>query len=302
MGKKALIISGGGSYGAYGAGTIAALNKDYDLVGGISTGALITPLAALKEWDRLKEGYTSTNQYDVFDHKWYLPNPVNKKGKINVAAIIMSLLRSKPTVGTTNALRKTIGKFFTYEDFLRLKESKKEIIVGAQNIKEVPSKLHYFSLSDMEYNEKGYEDFKDWMWASTSVPFLTTIVDKENGLWVDGGLTELVPFELAAKGNTYSEIDVIIHRRKEYDLKPAGVRNVVQNVDVTMDAMRYDIEFENLYNRAKAVAKKGKKVRFYYIENGNNMGSSMLFNSQTMKKWWEDGYATAFDESRILNF
>ncbi len=51
---RAAVISGGGSMGAYGAGTLAALNKDYDLVCGVSTGALMSPLVALKKWDILK--------------------------------------------------------------------------------------------------------------------------------------------------------------------------------------------------------------------------------------------------------
>jgi predicted acylesterase/phospholipase RssA len=56
--KKGLIISGGGAFGAYGVGTLASLNKDYDIVAGISTGALMGSLVALKKFDVLKEAYT----------------------------------------------------------------------------------------------------------------------------------------------------------------------------------------------------------------------------------------------------
>ena len=65
--KRGLVISGGGAWGAFGAGTIAALNKKYDVIGGISTGALMSPLVALNEFDILKKAYTSVSDKDIFD-------------------------------------------------------------------------------------------------------------------------------------------------------------------------------------------------------------------------------------------
>ena len=67
--KKGLAVSGGGAHGAFGAGTLAGLNKDYDIAAGISTGALMTPLVLLKDFDRLKEAYTSVTDKDIFDLK-----------------------------------------------------------------------------------------------------------------------------------------------------------------------------------------------------------------------------------------
>lgn len=61
-----LAISGGGSNGAYGAGVLvgwtqAGNRPDFDIVTGVSTGALTAPFAYLgKDWDRrLTEAYTS---------------------------------------------------------------------------------------------------------------------------------------------------------------------------------------------------------------------------------------------------
>lgn len=62
-----LAISGGGSNGAYGAGVLVGWTErgsrpDFDIVTGVSTGALTAPFAYLgKDWDRrLTEAYTST--------------------------------------------------------------------------------------------------------------------------------------------------------------------------------------------------------------------------------------------------
>lgn len=68
IGRKVnvLAISGGGSNGAYGAGVLVGWTEagdrpDFDIVTGVSTGALTAPFAFLgKDWDRrLTEAYTS---------------------------------------------------------------------------------------------------------------------------------------------------------------------------------------------------------------------------------------------------
>ena len=52
-GKKALVISGGGSKGAWAGGAIQYLlegkEKDYDLYVGTSTGSLLYPLSSIRE-------------------------------------------------------------------------------------------------------------------------------------------------------------------------------------------------------------------------------------------------------------
>ena len=63
---RALVLSGGGAGGAFGAGALVGLSRrqerpQYDVVTGVSTGALIAPFAFLgPEWDsQLTEAFTS---------------------------------------------------------------------------------------------------------------------------------------------------------------------------------------------------------------------------------------------------
>jgi predicted acylesterase/phospholipase RssA len=63
---RALVLSGGGAGGAFGAGALVGLSRrqerpQYDVVTGVSTGALIAPFAFLgSEWDsQLTEAFTS---------------------------------------------------------------------------------------------------------------------------------------------------------------------------------------------------------------------------------------------------
>lgn len=74
-----LLISGGGDKGAYGAGllngwTDAGDRPDFKLVTGISTGALIAPLAFLgPDYDHiLREGYTNISAEDIAESRGFL--------------------------------------------------------------------------------------------------------------------------------------------------------------------------------------------------------------------------------------
>lgn len=304
--NTALVLSTGGAWGAFGAGTLARMDKKYDIVAGISTGAMMSPLAALGEHDLLKEAYTSVTDKNIFDKNWYRPNPITKKGKINIFAVIYSLLFQKNSLATSVAMRKTIDTFVKQEHYDRLIDEGKIVIVGAQNLREKPSQIHYF---DVQKNT--FEDFKDWMWASASAPFYTSLGNKEwtdkngnthMGQWTDGGLTELVAMEEVFKRGA-KEIDVIVHKsypKPNYDNGDAD--SLIDNLVRSIDAMRYDIEFEYLMEKAKYFATKRKtKTNIYFLPRKLS-DSAMMFNKKQMEQWWQEGYDTALDENRIIRF
>jgi hypothetical protein len=303
--KRGLLISGGGSWGAFGGGTLARINGDYETIIGVSTGSLLAPLAALKEWELLKEGYTSVNNDNIFDKYWYKPLPINSRGNLNPLAIAISLLLGEKTVCTSNAMRKTIDTFFPEKYFNELRVLKKEILVGTQNLAQVPSKIHYFSSLDVNY-----EEFKDWMWCSASFPFFTSLVKKgwqsnsgafHVGNWSDGGISDLIGIDqLMMKG--YKEIDIVLHRSHIIEkLEGNIIHNLMDNFTANINAMRYEIEFEYFYERIKRLNKQGAKVTVYWLPRklSNNC---MVFNQEEMLSWWEEGYNTAFDANRVEVF
>ena len=67
--KPALVVSGGGSKGAFAVGAIRyireRLNVDFGLVAGTSTGAAIAPLVVTDELDMLERFYTSVHDRDI---------------------------------------------------------------------------------------------------------------------------------------------------------------------------------------------------------------------------------------------
>jgi predicted acylesterase/phospholipase RssA len=307
--KKGLVVSGGGDWGAFGAGTLAALNKDYDIAAGISTGALMTPLALLGEHDRLKEAYTTTTPKDIFDLKWYKPKPIKKNGKINMWSIIWALIWGNPSLATTNAMRKHIDKFMKSSDYARLLMKHKEVLVGCQNYQETPSNVHFFS----NKIEK-FEDFKDWMWFSANYTLACSIVQKEwtpdplfpnkkyMGQWADGGATEVIPLKPIVDAGC-TEIDVIIHRPIPTQQYETGkINNLIEYVEGTFSAMRHDIEFEGLFETCEHMAKEhGVTSKLYFLPRrlGRN---SLVFNKKQMTEWWEEAYRTVDDPDKLIIF
>lgn len=303
MGKKAVVISGGGSWGAYGAGTLTRIDEDYDTVVGISTGALMSPFVALKEWEILKTAYTSITQDNIFDNCWYKFKPISKKGKIRKFPIIWSLLLGDKSVATSKNLKKLIDLYLSEYLFNKIITSNKEVWVGSQNYAENPSKLHFFNSKN-----ETFDDYKEWMWCSANAPFFTSLVKKSwqdeygnfhVGQWTDGGLTELVALDQVMKSGKYDEIHIIIHRNKvEHVYEGHKVTNLIENITRGIQAMRYDIEYEHFYNKINKLNEMGTTVKIWWLPRKLSP-NALLFEEKLMTEWWEEGYDTAFDENRV---
>ena len=112
--KRALVISGGGSKGAFAVGILRRLRflfptLHFDIIVGTSTGALISPLAALKEIDLLEEIYTTqTTENIVTTHR--LGDRLNQK-----------------SIYTVEPLWQIIKKYMTDEKYLEIKQSGTDI-------------------------------------------------------------------------------------------------------------------------------------------------------------------------------
>jgi len=300
--KRAAIISGGGSWGAYGGGTLARLNNDYDTVIGVSTGALMSPFVALKEWDMLKLAYTTMTEKNVFDGYWYKGRPISKTGKVRRLTTIISLILGQDSIGTSNALKKMINYHFTENYFDELQIKNKEVLVGTQNYSEIPSKVHYFSSA-----RENFEDFKYWIWCSANFPFLTTLLKKSwkdsdgnfhIGKWSDGGLTDLISVELLLE-KSFDVVDIVLHKPKlTYRFDGKRIHGLLDNVNASISAMRHNIEFELLYNKIDKLNSAGIKVNVYWLPRTLET-DSLLFNERQMMDWWNEGYETALDKNRI---
>ena len=278
--KCALVISGGGSKGAWGGGTIQGLyekyNKEYNLVVGCSTGSLLMNLAATKQMDRLFDLYTSVNQKSIF--KW---NPFNKKGNISALKASWRLMTKKPTLGDSSNLLKFMKDHFSEQDYLELKESGKEITATLVNLSK--KELEYKSSNDYDY-----DDMMEWSYGSACVPVFMSILYKDDFEYVDGGIMDHIPVQYAIDSGA-DEIDIIVHRSEDDISDDYETANVLELFNKTVETMMKEISLNDV-SMAKLQANDKDITLNYYYTPYNLTKNSLMFDKEVMTEWWNLGY------------
>ena len=120
---RALVISGGGSKGAFAGGVAQYLldveKNEYDIFIGTSTGSLLVSHLALRKIDEIKTVYTSVTQSSIFSNCPFVVK--NKDGvetiRINHLHVILSFFKKAKTFGESLNLKKLIKKTITEEYF-----------------------------------------------------------------------------------------------------------------------------------------------------------------------------------------
>lgn len=287
--KRALVISGGGSKGAFAGGVAEYLIRErkyeYDILVGSSTGALLVPLISIGQIDRLKKYYTNITQEDIYniDPFKILPGDNGEiKTKINHYNVIRMFLRKKKTFGESRRLRHLIRRFFTKGDYDEAKASFKKIIVTVSNI--TKDRLEYKYLSDYDY-----EMFCDWMWASTCfAPFMSMarIKDQE---YIDGGFGNYIPVEEAVN-NGAKDVDVIVLRPKTVNKHRTHTKNPFEVITKSMWFMLDQIvKYDLMIGYYQSIFDNDVNVNFIFTPY-ELTEHSYYFNPEQMKKWWQLGY------------
>ena len=133
--KKALVISGGGSKGAFAGGVAEYLlkekQKDYDMYVGTSTGSLMVSHLALGKIEELKKLYTSVNQKSIFSTNPFKVKNVNGAKVISIGHrnTFLNFLKGRKTFGESKNLRKLIKKNVTRKFYDEIRASKKDVVV-----------------------------------------------------------------------------------------------------------------------------------------------------------------------------
>jgi predicted acylesterase/phospholipase RssA len=115
----ALVISGGGSKGAFAGGVAEYLmehcGSDYNIFVGTSTGSLLAPMLAAGKMEEIKKIYTSVRNKDIFNINPFI---IKKRGKlfftkINHINTVRMFLKKKKSFGETKNLPKPSKKNIT---------------------------------------------------------------------------------------------------------------------------------------------------------------------------------------------
>ncbi|MDC9724131.1 MAG: patatin-like phospholipase family protein [Urechidicola sp.] len=284
---KALVISGGGSKGAFAGGVAEYLiqhqKKEYDLFLGTSTGSLMVTHLALGELDDLKDIYTSVNQRSIFSNSPITVKKVHghKVVGINHLNVFWNFLMGRKTFGESKNLRKLIKQRITETHFNTVKKSDKEAIVTVSNIS--TDEVEYKSINDCTY-----DDFSDWIWASCNyVPFMSLM--KKNGChYADGGFGCLVPIREAIKRGA-KEVDVIILETEENQVNRIPAKNSFSVLMNTQAFMMDHVEKHNITIGKLYAKQHNVKLNLYYTPIVLTV-NSLVFDKEIMKGWWMDGY------------
>ncbi|WP_298246421.1 patatin-like phospholipase family protein [uncultured Christiangramia sp.] len=295
---RALVISGGGSKGAF-AGGVAQyltedLGRDYDLFIGTSTGSLLLSHMALQKAEKVKKAFTSVNQSSIFSSRPFL---IKKKHgqetiSINHFNVILNFLKGSKTFGDSLNLKTLLQKTFTKEEFKQLKDSHKEVVVTVSNL----------SLNEVEYKsikDYDYDAFIDWIWISCNYTPFMSLVTKNGCEYADGGLGSMVPIEEAIKRGA-TEVDAIILQTEVTYFNRMPSKNVFSLITNLFAFMLDRIETQNIRIGKFSAANKDCIINFYYTPSVLTT-NSLIFDKDKMLEWWESGYEFAKYRNEEIN-
>lgn len=276
--SRGLVISGGGSKGAYGGGVIECLatqnNIKWDGIYGCSTGSLLAMLVSVDRIDELKHIYTSLSHKDIFS-----VNPFNKYGKIDKLNALCRIVQGKTSLGETENLYRLIKEYFPNEYFEESKSKKLKIAVSNYTTGKV----------EFIYNRKSeYEDFIKSIYASASVPIFSDLVKIGNCFYADGGVIENVPIQTAINDGL-KEIDVIINRVEKRPLEDKKLSNMWDVFNRTVELMEREISDSDISIGSLIAKTQDVKLNFHYAPY-NLTNNLLMFNKEQTAKWWDLGY------------
>ncbi len=292
---KALVISGGGSKGAFAGGVAQYLiqeeKKDYDLYIGTSTGSLMVTHLALGQVEELKDIYSNVDQSTIFSS---CPFRIKKfRGhqivSINHRTTLRNFLRGSKTFGESWNLRKMIERQVTDQHLKEVLERKKKLLVTVSNL----------TLNQVEFKalqEESFSDFRDYIWGSSNfVPFMS-LLTKNSCEYADGGFANLVPIGEAIRLGA-TEIDAIVLDTEIPQLNRLPSRNPFDLITHLFNFMQIHIEKSNISIGKLEAENRNVKLNMFHTPTVLTT-TSLIFDRERMRRWWKQGYEYARNKNQ----
>ena len=287
-----LSLSGGGQNGAFGAGLLTGWREsgqrpEFDMVGGVSTGALLATHALLgtpADDAQLVEMYTQIAKKDVH----------NERG-------VFSLAFGADSLSDTAPLRALIARFITAETLKRVaaayNNDARFLFVGTTNIDYGQTWVWNMSLIAKDGN---LELYRQVLLASASFPIVFPPVEIDGHLFVDGaarsniviagiGGTVRPPPPPFGPGNLYLVDNGKLHS------PPEALRRALGDVAATTVSVMMDQSMLTAMTRAYFGAKfLGYNFKMVAIPDNVNIGKDPLaFDPKQMRAAFDAGRAIA---------
>ena len=327
--KKGLVISGGGARGAWACGALRYLIKEqgcrYHIVAGTSTGSLIAPLAALGDIDGLIDNYTTITPQETLGSRFLGSRSI-------LVNAICALVGKKDSVFTTKPLHHAIlTKHLTEQRWAELAQPSQAAEAWVSTVDMQKAEVRYFGTKDPGMTR---EKFASAMLASCSIPFFMSrarIIGEPNW-FVDGGVMDTVPIgQVIREGAREVTVitlghEVLIHTRDYSTLPEVVLREIELGLQETFDSdiaqgemITRELDWRaRLKNRLRQYCRESDldesfrltssedeplgsesgefaTVRFKILAPKTEIGPTMDFTPEVMKRYVEEGYAFARD-------
>ena len=291
--KKGLVVSVGGSQGAYAGGILEyKLRKgsSYDSLYGSSVGSVVIPFASLNNMIPLKEAFTSITMDDVFELNPFNVTDINNgmfRYTLNYWNVFKTIfIKKKLSLGDTEPLRKNIiPKFFPEDEYLQILNLNKNLTVMVTN-------LTTGELEAKRFRDYSREEFMDWMWASTCAPPFMSVPEINGQHYTDGGILSQVPIKQAILDGC-DEIDIIILSKENHDWPIEKIRNFFHyQIKLLLLMMNRIKDHQVDVGYLSSLANKKVILNFHYTKR-RLTNNSLIFDPNMMNKWWKEGYDDA---------
>ena len=269
--KKALVVSGGGSKGAFAVGVIKQLTQNYnltfDVIVGTSTGSLIAPLVALGKIDDLEKLYTTITNVDIII-----------KDNLGTRLSENSIFRVTP-------LWEKIKSIYTDDFFTQLNQSGKEIYLNTTCLQSeelvvftnavAPAESKYYTVRKLV----NADHFRKAVLASACQPVFMTPVkvnldvpgeENPNYQFVDGGVREYAGVQMAIDADAKEIFTILLSSKnpgpnnQEYmTMFPILEQTIaIFTTDVGKNDLIIPFQYNDALKYIDAVKKKMKKRGF----------------------------------------
>lgn len=190
--KKALVLAGGGTKGAYQAGAIRALCEmgmdDWDIVTGTSVGAMHAALVVQKDYDYLQGIYERLAKEEIFNGTLPLNLSLNEliEERKEIGKTLMQVVRDKGV--DISPLKKNIHDLFDAEKFFSSHTD-----FGCITAREKGHAGVYVTKDMMHVHPE------EWILASCSAYPAFPAAEIDGVSYVDGGYFDNVPVDFALR-------------------------------------------------------------------------------------------------------
>lgn len=278
--KIGLICEGGGTKAAYTAGVLQCFldnNIEFPYTVGISAGAVCLMPYVSKQRDRLRvTGVDSASRKE--------------------AVGLSPLIHEHAVFGiysTYNYIEE-----MTPLDHEAYQNSKSQMDIGLYNV----------NTGEVEYFDKSYHEKDDILLkAACALLLLTKPVKFNNGIYMDGGLVDMIPIEQSIRQGCTKHV-FISTKEENYVRKPAAKYQLMlasmsyrKYKHVRKDLELRHVRYNEQWGKVKQLEKEGKAIT---LRPSRDMGVTRYTqDKELLGKWFDLGYQDTLDRmDMILDF